>query len=44
MTIDTKHVENRRKLRSWLIVLGVIAFVALIAVLGRGENAHLAEQ
>ena len=33
MTNDYKRGENRRKLRAWLIVLGVIALVALIAVL-----------
>ncbi len=33
MAEDYMNVEKRKKLRSWLIVLGVIAFVALIAVL-----------
>jgi thiol-disulfide isomerase/thioredoxin len=33
MTKNFKRVENRRKLRSWLIVLSVIAFVTLVGLL-----------
>jgi len=38
MTENYKPEENQKKLRSWLIVLGVIALVALVAVLK--ETAH----
>lgn len=33
MTKNIKQIENRRILRSWLIVLGVIAFVTLVGLL-----------
>lgn len=33
MTNKTKQIERRKKLRSWLIVLGVIIFVALVGLI-----------
>jgi len=33
MTENFNQIENRKKIRSWLIVLGVIIFVALVALL-----------
>ncbi len=33
MTENYKREENRKKMRSWLIILGVVVIVALVAVL-----------
>jgi len=40
MTENYKREENRNKMRSWLIILGVVVFVALVGVIKNYANTR----